>query len=133
MDAVFRAGELVGTQSISAGEFRVRRSVFTGSWVGLAHQRRGTGTAMRLAVLALAFDHLGARDAHSGAFLDNPASLRVSRKLGYRDNGWRTHDREGTVAREQLLVMTDEDWRAVPRAAVAVEGVGPCRALLGAD
>lgn len=87
---------------------------------------------MRVAVLALVFDHLRARAATSGAFLDNPASLAVSRKLGYRDNGVIVHDREGAPAHEQLLVLSAEDWRAVPRPAVEVEGVEDCRGLLGA-
>ncbi len=49
---------------------------------------------MRAAVLLLAFDHLGARTARSEAFADNPASLRVSEKLGYAPDGragsWRS-------------------------------------------
>jgi len=129
--AVRRAGVLVGVQSVEARAFAVRRVVDTGSWLGMAHQGRGTGTLMRVAVLALAFDHLGAREATSGAFLDNPASLAVSAKLGYRDNGVIVHDREGVAAREQLLVLSAQDWRAVPRPAVDVEGVEDCRALLG--
>lgn len=36
----------------------------------------------RLGVLTLAFDHLGAECAVSEAFLDNAASLGVSRRLG---------------------------------------------------
>jgi len=130
--AVRRDGDLVGVQSVEARAFAVRRVADTGSWLGMAHQGRGTGTLMRVAVLALAFDHLGARAATSGAFLDNPASLAVSRKLGYRDNGVIVHDREGVATREQLLVLSAEDWRAVARPAVEVEGVEDCRALLGA-
>src|SRR5688572_21013182 len=52
---VLRDGEVVGTQAVHAEEFAVRREVETGSYLGLAHQRRGTGTLMRQAVLHLAF------------------------------------------------------------------------------
>jgi hypothetical protein len=39
---------------------------------------------MRAAILWLAFAGLGAEYAVSGAYLDNPASLGVSRRLGWR-------------------------------------------------
>ncbi len=42
---------------------------------------------MRAAVLHLAFAGLGAQHAVSGAHDHNTASLTVSRKLGYRDDG----------------------------------------------
>jgi len=45
----------------------------------------------RAAVLQLAFQGLGAQQAVSAAFEGNPASLRVSRKLGYRDDGIEWH------------------------------------------
>ena len=54
---------------------------------------------MRGAVLALAFDGLGAESATTEAFVDNPASAGVSRALGYRPNGTGSIAPEG-VARE---------------------------------
>ena len=84
----------------------------TGSWLGLAHQGRGIGTRMRQAVCAYAFDHLGAEEVTSGAFLDNPASLAVSRKVGYRPNGVvRLKRRDGEMALNQKLVLTPADLR----------------------
>jgi RimJ/RimL family protein N-acetyltransferase len=56
-------------------------------WIGLEYQGQGIGTEMRAAVLYLAFAGLGADYALSGAFTDNPASLAVSRKLGYGEDG----------------------------------------------
>jgi RimJ/RimL family protein N-acetyltransferase len=57
------------------------------AWLGQSYQRRGVGTGMRAAVLQLAFAGLGAEYAISSAFIDNAASLAVSRKLGYADDG----------------------------------------------
>lgn len=76
-------GRAIGVQSLSARQFGLLREVSTGSWLGLAHQGRGFGTEMRVAVLQFAFDHLGADVARSAAWLGNPASTRVSEKLGY--------------------------------------------------
>ena len=42
---------------------------------------------MRAGVLALAFEHLGAEIAVSSARTDNAASLAVSYRMGYVDNG----------------------------------------------
>jgi len=105
--------------------------VETGSWLGRRFQGRGVGTAMRTAVLALAFEGLGARRAETGAFEDNPASLAVTRKLGYRPNGDAIHDREGEAARELHFAMSLDDWRAVPRPEVVIGGLDACRELLG--
>ncbi len=127
----FRAGEPVGSQEISGKGFAVRRSVSTGSWLGQRFHRRGIGTAMRAAVLALAFDGLGALDARTGAFEDNASSLGVTRKLGYRENGHEVHDREGQRAVELRFVMTAEDWRSRSRPEVEIEGLEACRELFG--
>lgn len=120
---VRRGGVVVGTQSLEARDFAVRREVGTGSWLGLAHQGRGTGRLMRAAVLQLAFGHLGALSAVSTAFADNPASQAVSRRLGYREDGHETRDREGSRAVLQRFRLDADDW--TPRADVLVEGVGP--------
>lgn len=109
--AVRVGGVLVGTQGLHARQFAVTRTVETGSWLGLAHQGQGIGTRMRRAICAYAFDHLGAAEVTSGAFLDNPASLAVSRKVGYRPNGMvRLQRREGEMALNQKLVLTPTDF-----------------------
>jgi len=128
---VWSAGEPVGSQSLIGTAFAVRRSVKTASWLGQPHQGRGIGTAMRSAVLALAFEGLGALEAHSGALADNPASMGVSRKLGYRPNGLESHDVEGRRVEEHRLLLTREDWDARERPAVGIEGLDACRELFG--
>ena len=85
--AAFRDGEPVGAQSVRGRKFGERRTVDTGSWLGRPHQGQGLGTEMRAAVLALAFDELGAERATSGAIQRNPQSLGVSTKLGYVETG----------------------------------------------
>ena len=110
--AVRVGGVLVGTQGLHGRDFAVTRTVETGSWLGLEHQGRGIGTRMRQAVCAYAFDGLGAEEVTSGAFVDNPASLAVSRKVGYRPNGIvRLKRRDGEMALNQKLVLTPADLR----------------------
>ncbi len=84
-------GVVIGTQEVGATQFATLREVGTGSWLGRAHHGKGYGTEMRAAVLDLAFDGLGAEYATSEAFEDNVASYRVSRKLGYVDDGIERH------------------------------------------
>ena len=67
--------------------FASLRSVETGSWLGRAFQGQGLGKEMRQAILHLAFEGLGAEEAHSGAFHDNAPSLATSRSVGYAENG----------------------------------------------
>jgi RimJ/RimL family protein N-acetyltransferase len=125
-------GELVGTQGFSTRDFGVTRSGETGSWLGRRFQGRGIGTRMRRAVCAFAFDGLGAEEVTSGAFLDNPASLAVSRKVGYRENGVvRLKRREGEMAPNQKLVLTPDAFVRGP--AVEMVGLPALRAFLGLD
>lgn len=122
---VRRGGVVVGTQSLEADGFAVRREVATGSWLGLAHQGRGTGRLMRSAVLQLAFGHLGALAAVSTAFVDNAASQGVSRRLGYREDGLETREREGHRALLQRFRLDAGDWADHHLPGVLVEGAGP--------
>ncbi|MGE3285761.1 MAG: GNAT family N-acetyltransferase [Pseudonocardia sp.] len=124
-------GRVIGVQSLQAREFGIVREVATGSWLGLAHQGRGLGTEMRAAVLMLAFDHLGAVCARSGAFTDNAASLRVSAKLGYVPDGTVTHVRRGEPAGEVRLRLTPAGFVRPPWTP-QVEGLAGCLGLLGA-
>ena len=103
----------------------------TGSWLGRAHQGRGIGTLMRQAICVTLFDHLGAEEITSAAFLDNPASLAVSRKLGYVDNGQiRRQRREGELAVTQQLILRPNDL-VRPTHPVHVEGAASVRRLIG--
>jgi RimJ/RimL family protein N-acetyltransferase len=124
-------GQVVGEQSLSAREFAITREVSTGSWLGVAYQRRGFGTEMRAAVLLLAFDYLGAAAARSGAFVDNPASLRTSAKLGYRADGASTHARRGAAVTKIRLVL-DAGRFIRPEWTLQVDGLEGCRDMLGA-
>jgi RimJ/RimL family protein N-acetyltransferase len=85
--AVFYEGELVGSQGFSTEDYLVKRGGETGSWLSRRFQGRGIGTAMRQVICAFLIDHLDAEYITSSAFTDNPASLAVSRKVGYTDNG----------------------------------------------
>jgi len=128
---VWYDGALVGIQGIDAQDYLVTRTGETGSWLGLAHQGRGIGTAMRQAICAFMFDHAGAEELTSGAFLDNPASLAVSRKVGYRTNGVQRYTRRDVLAENQMLVLRpDALVRGTP---LEVEGVEGFRPFIGLD
>ena len=128
---VRRDGEPVGMQELTGANFAVTGVVATGSWLGLVHQGRGIGSEMRAAVLQFAFDQLGAGRADSGAFTDNPASLRVSEKLGYVPDGTVVVQRRpGERAVEQRVRLTPEAFRR-PDWAVRVSGFEACRGHFG--
>ncbi len=123
-------GALVGVQTLEADHFGDLRTVDTASWLVPEARGRGLGTAMRTAVLGLAFDHLDALAAISSAVLDNHASLGVSRRLGYAENGRSRIRTEAGPAELQHLRLTAHDWRAA-RHRVEVSGVEACRAWFG--
>ena len=117
------AGEPVGVQQIEATAFPVRRTIRSGTWVGLALQRNGYGTEMREAVLELAFRHLGAQWAEAGTNETNVGAQRMLERLGYRWNGLGvTEGGPGGAAQEVVNYrLTAADWLAVPRPHVRIE------------
>lgn len=128
--AAYHEGELVGTQSVTTRDFLLTRTGETGSWLGVAHQGRGIGTLMRQVICALAFDHLDFGEVTSAAFTDNPASLKVSERVGYRPSGDRRIVREGKLAIERGLVLRPDDLVRAPYD-LEVTGLGPVRAAVG--
>jgi RimJ/RimL family protein N-acetyltransferase len=124
-------GEVVGVQALHAEDFPVTRQVSTGSWLLRRVQGQGLGKEMRAAVLHLAFAGLGAERALSGAYVDNPASLAVSRALGYVENGYQVDVRRGRPARRINLLLTRERWEPRRRDDIRIEGLEPCLALFG--
>jgi RimJ/RimL family protein N-acetyltransferase len=131
--AVLAEGRPVGCQDLFAQDFRVRRSFETGSWLGMAHQGRGIGTEMRAAVLHFGFAGLGADIAETGAFVDNPESLGVTRKLGYEPNGSFRRAREGQPADLLMFAMSRASWEATRRDDIHIDGLDPCLSLLGLE
>lgn len=118
-------GAVVGVQSLEGDDFPTLRTVDSASWLAGHARGRGLGTAMRAGILALAFDHLGAEAAVTSAEHSNAASLGVSRRLGYVDNGvGRVHGAAGAVDL-QYLRLSREAWRAGGRTA-EITGVEPC-------
>jgi RimJ/RimL family protein N-acetyltransferase len=128
---VRREEQLLGIQAIDAKNFLVTRSGETGSWLARRFHGQGVGTRMRRMICILAFDHLGFEEVTSGAFLDNPASRAVSRKVGYRGNGvFRQKRRDDQLARLEMLVLEPADLERAD-VAVEVEGIAEVRRFIG--
>ena len=128
--AVFVDGRPIGVQEIRATSLRAERTVDTGSWLGIPWHGQGFGTEMRAAVLAFAFDHLGAVTARSGVVEGNDASRRVSIKLRYQLDGIGEVAPRGTPVREERFVLDRSDFER-ERWPLTVEGFDDCRAMFG--
>jgi len=130
--AVEADGAVVGMQALEAEQFPVLRTVDSGSWLTDAVRGRGIGVAMRMAVLGLAFDHLGALAAVSSAASDNAASLGVSRRIGYQPNGVSLNDSGNGLIELTHVRLTAAAWHAAGhRREVTVTGFEPCRPWFG--
>jgi len=103
-------GDVIGSQDLEGVDFRRRRTVQTASYL-VTHRGRGLGKQMRIAVLALAFDGLGARAAETEAWHDNAASLGVSSACGYEPNGETLHVRGNGADRMVRMRLTRERWQ----------------------
>ena len=128
---VFHQGVVVGEQAVGAAELALTREVYTGSWLGRAHQGQGIGTEMRAAVLHLAFAGLDAEEAISSAAEDNAASLAVSRKLGYEPDGINKRVVRGAARVERRVRLTRAAWKRHRTVPVTIDGLAPCLPLFG--
>lgn len=131
--AVVIDGMAVGVQALIAKDFPITRAVKSGSWLGLPYQGHGYGNEMRSAALYFVFTALGAEVATSESFVDNPASIAVSRRMGYQENGIERLVRDGTMAEVIRFRLTRDDWQRNPAPNVQVHGFDRCRPLFGLD
>ncbi len=126
------AARLIGTQTVEGADFARLRVVDSASLLLPEHRGKGLGKQMRRGVLTLAFGHLGAATAVSGAWHDNPASLGVSRSLGYEDNGVDMHARGESADVMQRVRLTRETWeQSGLDTGIEVAGVEPALPFFG--
>lgn len=124
-------GRPVGMQDLIGDQFGTFGTVVSFSWLDSDLRRRGIGTEMRHAALHLAFAGLGASEATTEAFHDNPGSNGVSRSTGYQENGvvWAT--RLGEPGLMQRWRITRKEWEIRRRSDIELVGVAACREALG--
>lgn len=123
-------GRPVGEQTLSGANFSTLGTVTTFSWLSADHRGRGLGREMREAVLHLAFEGLGAKEAASDAFVDNAGSNAISRRLGYQPNGTEWATRRGEPALLNRWRLTRARWEAHRRDDIRLHNVEACLALL---
>lgn len=128
---VRRRGEVVGLQAMNGRDLPATRRMETGSWLGLPFQGQGLGTAMRRAMCAFAFDHLGLEAVTSSAWEDNAASRRVSAKVGYRETRRGEAERRGVLTPEVFFELNPEDLDRGDLPELRVTGAEPLRRFLG--
>jgi len=123
--------EPVGMQDVIGDEFDSFGTVETSSWLSSGLRQRGIGTEMRSAILHLAFEGFGAKEAVSEAGVDNAGSNGISERLGYRRNGtaWATH--QGKPVHGQRWLLNRDAWLKTRRDDIELFGVNDCRAVLG--
>ncbi len=125
---------IIGTQALEGERFPTIREVDSSSFLAPEARGKGFGKQMRKAVLALAFDRLGAESAITSAWHDNHASLGVSRAVGYEPNGVSRHMRGDAVDRMMHLAMSRERWlKRGYSGEIEIEGFEPCRPLFGLE
>jgi RimJ/RimL family protein N-acetyltransferase len=123
-------GRPVGEQSLTGMSFSTLGTVATFSWLSVDERGQGLGREMRAAILHLAFEGLGAKEAGSDAFVDNQGSNAISRGLGYQPNGSDWATRQGEPALLNRWRLTRDDWEQRRRDDIELHGVEACGNLL---
>jgi RimJ/RimL family protein N-acetyltransferase len=127
---VMVGGLPVGEQSLTGVSFSTLGTVTTFSWLTADLRGRGLGHEMREAVLHLAFDGLGAKEAGSDAFVDNDGSNAISRGLGYDANGFEWATRQGEAALLNRWRLTRDCWEQRRRDDIQLHNIEACHTLL---
>ena len=131
---VIHQGRLVGIQALEAEHFVELRTVDSGSWLAPEYRGIGLGTSMRIAILAFAFDHLGAQTAVTSARFDNAASLGVSRRIGYQDNGVSMSRSPSGPCQLHHMRLTRDQWQESSLGdSVVVAGLSGCALYFGLE
>jgi RimJ/RimL family protein N-acetyltransferase len=123
-------GRPVGEQTLTGVNFPALGTVSTFFWVSADQRGRGIGHDMREAVLHLAFDGLGAKEAASDAFVDNRGSNAISRGLGYEPNGYDWATRRGEPGLLNRWRLTRDNWEPRRRNDIQLHNLEACHALL---
>jgi RimJ/RimL family protein N-acetyltransferase len=123
-------GRPVGEQTLTGVNFSTLGTVTTFSWLSSDERGRGLGHEMRAAILQLAFDGLGAKEANSDAFVDNRGSNAISQRHGYEPNGSDWATRRGEPALLNRWRLTTENWQRRRRDDIQVHNIEACHALL---
>lgn len=128
--AVLEGNTVVGTTDIGASNFGVLRQFMTGSWLGQEFQGRGIGKEVRLAMLTLGFRGFNAKLAQTAAWHDNPASLGVTRSLGYTEQGQSWQLRREQRDRHIDFQMPRDHFDTLDTSNIQLIGVDAVRTLL---
>lgn len=123
-------GHAVGMQDLIGVDFATFGTVTSFSWLVDDQRGRGLGHEMRAAILHLAFDGLGAREASSDAFTDNHGSNAISRDLGYEPNGSDWATRQGEPALLNRWRLTRDNWEQRHRDNIRLHNIEACRTSL---
>ena len=134
MLGVHQNGTSNGVQILNADDFLELRTLDSSSCLVPESRGRGVRTSRRIAMLGLAFDQLGANVAVTSSRTENSASLGVSRKFGYLENGVSTSRSPSGAFQLQHLRTTRQQWLAnVWRGEVKVEGLNACAPYFGLE
>jgi RimJ/RimL family protein N-acetyltransferase len=123
-------GRPVGMQDLIGVNFSTLGTVTSFSWLSVDERGRGLGREMRAAILQLAFEGLGAKEAGSDAFVDNHGSNAISRALGYEPNGSDWATRLGEPGLLNRWRLTRANWERGRRTDIQLHNVDACRTYL---
>lgn len=124
------SGQAIGMQDLVGVNFDTFQTVSSFSWLAPGARRQGLGLEMRAAILHLAFAGIGAAEAASDAFFDNPASNRVSEAMGYQPDGHDWATRRGEPAVLNRWRLKRNTWATKRRTDIELVGVEECKSVL---
>lgn len=123
---VHEGRELVGCISLEIEPAHRRAEL--GYWIGRPHWNRGYATEAGSAVLEFGFDMLHLHRIYASHFASNPASGKVLKKIGFKEEGrLRDHlEKWGSFHDSVLWGLTEDDYLKLASERVSLQRAGCC-------
>ena len=105
---------IVGRVNLNAVVRGAFHNSYLGYWIDAAHQGQGLMTEAVELALGFAFGEADLHRVQAAIMPKNPASLRVVRKIGFREEGFalRYLQIAGRWEDHAIFALTAEDWEA---------------------
>ena len=123
--AILYEGRIIGGCNADLSHSQDRSYATLGWIIRKDCRKRGFASEAAAALLTYAFANLGVEKVYAQCDINNPASLRVMKRIGMKcvnDKGTRTYPRTGITSGEYTCLITKSEWQRQQEQELIISG-----------